>query len=584
MALHINLDDLLSARTVESDRIEFKEGWNPDATYRSICAFANDFDNSGGGYILIGVAENPVTKTAVRPVKGINTHELAEIQKEMIGLNNLIKPYYAPRLFLEEVDGKHIMILWVLAGNERPYEVPEAITARHKTWKYFIRKYASSIEAKGTDKEELIALTNNIPFDDRANTQAPIEDLSMLLVQDFLRRTQSKLSADVGKLDNTEILQQMALLSGPKESLVPRNVALMLFAEKPHSYFPYSYVEIVYFPNGADSKEFIEKRFEGPVHQQISDSLSWMNANILQEKVIKVPMQAEALRVWNYPNVALEESVANCLFHRNYQEREPVKIRIEPDGILLYNSGGPDRSIKREDFMTGKAIPKRYRNRRLGDFLKELKLTEGHATGLPAIKRAMEQNGSPEPLFDFDEERTWFQVTLPIHEKFKLKPVPEFPKELNTLSSVGVDEILDRIIDYVDANHAEITASAIAGVQASAIAENIDSIDYQANKIITILDSAIAGAIADAIAKALKDNEILALEIAKLPNDRQTILSRLGVTNHRKNYERYMFPLIELNWLSMTIPGKPTSPKQQYITTLKGRLILELLKHRAHKQ
>ncbi|MCX6224994.1 MAG: ATP-binding protein [Bacteroidia bacterium] len=106
MALHINLEDLLSARTVESDRIEFKEGWNPDATYRSICAFANDFDNTGGGYILIGVAENPVTKTAVRPVIGLTTSEIAGIQKDMIGFNNLVKPYYAPRLFIEDVDGK----------------------------------------------------------------------------------------------------------------------------------------------------------------------------------------------------------------------------------------------------------------------------------------------------------------------------------------------------------------------------------------------------------------------------------------------------------------------------------------------
>jgi len=46
MPLPINIEDLLSARTVESDRIEFKEGWNPDAIYRTICAFANDFDNT----------------------------------------------------------------------------------------------------------------------------------------------------------------------------------------------------------------------------------------------------------------------------------------------------------------------------------------------------------------------------------------------------------------------------------------------------------------------------------------------------------------------------------------------------------
>ena len=53
MALPINVEDLLRQRKVESNRIEFKKGWNPDRIYRSICAFANDFDNIGGGYILV---------------------------------------------------------------------------------------------------------------------------------------------------------------------------------------------------------------------------------------------------------------------------------------------------------------------------------------------------------------------------------------------------------------------------------------------------------------------------------------------------------------------------------------------------
>jgi ATP-dependent DNA helicase RecG len=51
MPLPINIESLLNSRTVESERIEFKEGWNPDAIYRTVCAFANDFDNIGGGYI-----------------------------------------------------------------------------------------------------------------------------------------------------------------------------------------------------------------------------------------------------------------------------------------------------------------------------------------------------------------------------------------------------------------------------------------------------------------------------------------------------------------------------------------------------
>jgi ATP-dependent DNA helicase RecG len=52
--LPINLADLLRQRTVEGDRIEYKAGWNPDPILRTLCAFANDFENLGGGYIVIG--------------------------------------------------------------------------------------------------------------------------------------------------------------------------------------------------------------------------------------------------------------------------------------------------------------------------------------------------------------------------------------------------------------------------------------------------------------------------------------------------------------------------------------------------
>ncbi len=55
--LPININDLLHRRAVESERIEYKEGWNPEVILHTLCAFANDFHNLGGGYVVIGVAE-----------------------------------------------------------------------------------------------------------------------------------------------------------------------------------------------------------------------------------------------------------------------------------------------------------------------------------------------------------------------------------------------------------------------------------------------------------------------------------------------------------------------------------------------
>ncbi|WP_421811312.1 ATP-binding protein [Flagellimonas sp.] len=85
--------------------------------------------------------------------------------------------------------------------------------------------------------------------------------------------------------------------------------------------------------------------------------------------------------------------MANALYHRDYQVREPVEIRIYPESITILNFGGPDRSIKMRTFNKDVIKPRRYRNRRLGDFLKELDLTEGRATGIPIIRKTLRENG-----------------------------------------------------------------------------------------------------------------------------------------------------------------------------------------------
>lgn len=54
MALAINIEYLLNKQKIESNRIEFKKGWNPASIYHSVCAFANDFNDLGGGFILAG--------------------------------------------------------------------------------------------------------------------------------------------------------------------------------------------------------------------------------------------------------------------------------------------------------------------------------------------------------------------------------------------------------------------------------------------------------------------------------------------------------------------------------------------------
>ena len=69
MSLPLNIDDLIHQRKVESARIEYKKDWNPEKVLHSVCAFANDIDNWGGGYIILGVEEK--NGMPVLPPKGI---------------------------------------------------------------------------------------------------------------------------------------------------------------------------------------------------------------------------------------------------------------------------------------------------------------------------------------------------------------------------------------------------------------------------------------------------------------------------------------------------------------------------------
>lgn len=574
MALHINIEDLLSARTVESDRIEFKEGWNPDAIYRSICAFANDFDNIGGGYILVGVAEDEITKTAKRPVKGLTTAELSEIQRKMIGFNNLLQPVFHPHLFIEEVDSKKIIVLWIPGGSSRPYQVPEQITAREKRSFYYIRKYANSVKANTEEQQELISLANQIPFDDRANTQAKVENISMLLVKNYLSKISSKLAEQVGKISDKELLAQMELISGPNEHIFPRNVGLMMFSENPEVFFSCTRVEIVDFPNGDDGDYEEHDPITGPIPEQINRVLKFLKDKLVKEKVIKPADKAESIRIASYPYQAIEETLVNAFYHRDYQQREPIEIRIYPNSIVFINHGGPDRSIRLESFNSGQVRNRRYRNRRLGEFLKELELTEGRATGIPTILKSLKDNDSPIPRFNTDDDRTFFEVELFMHPAFSIQKSILVNLQNVRWDLEGINILLNSIVDKSETGIAE----GIVDNQANDQANWVQSIKNQSIKAFGLLDSNQASTIARGIAGGIAKKLIAVVEMAKVPMSRKELLLGLSLVSNANNFETYIQPLVEKQWLTMTIPDKPTSPNQKYLTTLKGRLVLEILK------
>lgn len=70
MALAININDLLNKQKMNPIALSSRKV-GIEAAYISICAFANDIDDLGGGYIIVGVDADDKTGMAIRPVEGV---------------------------------------------------------------------------------------------------------------------------------------------------------------------------------------------------------------------------------------------------------------------------------------------------------------------------------------------------------------------------------------------------------------------------------------------------------------------------------------------------------------------------------
>ncbi|MCD8297587.1 MAG: putative DNA binding domain-containing protein [Prevotella sp.] len=444
MPIPINIEDLLHKRKIESNRIDFKKGWNPDSIYRSICAFANDFDNIGGGYIVVGVEEE--NGMAKRPVAGIPIDSLDRIQKDMIGYNNKIDPYYMPRVDMQEVDGKYVLVIWAPAGLSRPYSVWERVTVSKSPYKWYVRSGSNSIAAKGDVLDELREMANRVPFDERGNENIQITDISPTLVLDYLQTVNSRLASVFDKTPFTEILNLMDLFTGPTEQRLLKNVAAMMFCKNPAKFFPVTQVDIVIFPDGCieNPNNMTEvPKIVGSVPEMIKQTLDYFRTNVIKKNIIKPKDRAESITFFNYPYQAIEESVVNALYHRDYQEREPVEITIEPDKISILNYGGPDRSITMDAIHRAERLKsRRYRNRRLGDYFKELQLSEGRGTGIPTIQDELRKNGSSPAVIETNNDRTYFLIEIPCREGFGKTIEPLYATLKKALNGVLNDKEL----------------------------------------------------------------------------------------------------------------------------------------------
>jgi len=464
MSLPIDVSDLIHQKKVERTRIEYKSGWNPEPIIHTITAFANDFDNMGGGYILIGVEEE--NGRPKLPLLGLDPDKLDEIQQDLLNKCNLIEPRCIPVIEPYIMDGKDLLVLWVPGGEERPYKCPEKIYSQkgEKSNKaYYIRKGARTLKVNTREEQELISMARDIPFDDRINYSADPTDLKPALLSDYLHTVGSNLYDNALNRSVEAVAADMQLVRGPSEYRKPVNVGLMFFTEQPEKYFPFARIEVVDKPDPTGIG-MTEKIFNGPLDKQLRDALAYIRNYIIKEYVTKVTDSELAIRAYNWPFQAVEEALSNAVYHKSYQLREPITVTVTPEKMEILSLPGPDRSITKEQLENRVLVSRRYRNRRIGDFLKELEIVEGRNTGVPLILSSMKNNGSDLPIFETDEDRSYFLTILPIHPFFLQNKESVTNKSSEKISTRKTREELHNMVLDVLKEHGNMSANELASV------------------------------------------------------------------------------------------------------------------------
>ncbi len=546
MALPVNISELIHGKVVEWERLEFKEGWNPEDVLHSVCAFANDMNNWGGGYIIIGI--KAVEGIPQFPPKGLFLDSLDRIQGELIGLCYKIQPNYLPVTQPYQIDGKHILVIWCPAGDMRPYSCPSTLgnDARRQ---YYIRSGSRSIVAQGVNQTHLIELTAKIPFDDRINQEAKLNNLELGLIREFLQEVGSDLFEESTSMPFADLCKAMQIARGPVEAQRPVNAGLLFFNGNPHHFFNRAWIELAIHKDEAGRK-YISETFKGPLHKQIRNCLDYLKAEVLKTEIRKITGQAESITISNYPYNAIEEAICNAVYHKSYSDEKPIEIQVLSDRIEILSYPGPLPPIKNADLQHRRIIARDYRNRRIGDFLKELQLTEGKATGIPLIRDEMAKNGNPVPVFYTDEENILFLVTLPCHKDWLVTKLTR--DDLDLMFSESFDlQALSSILD-------NDISDTIGYVREIIVTKSTEKVTKSAKKVTKSLTKLIE------LVDFLKDEKF-----------RHEILSFLGLDNQTKNFTTNIKPLIEHGIIEMGIPDKPNSRLQKYQLTEKGKKLLK---------
>ena len=419
---YMPLIDLKSLATRESEQIEWKQNVaDIESVVETITAFANDWSNLGGGYVVCGAEEARDEHGFQKLIAvGLSSSRIKEIEHHVLAhCRDRVNPPVTP--LIEELPSdtadKRVLIFIVPATGQ-------AHTYRQSadTGKYYIRIGREKREARnGLLRELLVRKSALETWDKRKCAGASLESIDALAFRDGLQRMRlwdpAKGLEDYFMPDEqiSPFIPSFAVKEPLKEGVVPRNFSVLIFGRDVQRYFPGAYTIFSVYPGTDRSEPHAERHMlDGNLLDQVRRILELLNT---QAYAVLDKSDSQTPNIVKYPQRALHESLINAVVHRNYESDQPVRVTVFSDRIEIISPGGLPTGVDAEKFIKGEATP-RWRNQSLAWIFNRLQYAQAEGQGIPTIIRSMRDAGCPNPQFEVSEDRVG--CILPAHPRHSL--------------------------------------------------------------------------------------------------------------------------------------------------------------------
>ena len=370
--------------TGEDSRCEFKSQL---PIKRNLAKDLSAFGNSGGGILLIGVADDG-------DLLGLEQSQLGDYQQTIANVaSNNIQPPLQLTTHNLQIEGRWLLSVTIDAPSSAPY------MANGKD--YYYRQGASVRSAPPTVLARLLANSKHIHIDERKTSALVAEQLVGSAFSFYLDSLEQPLSPNE-RADKLKLLQNKNLAEGEHFNLA----GLLLFGREPERFEPtLGALRCCHFAdNSVSTSAFHDQaHVTGRLELLHEGAMTFLRRNLRRIQIGTNFNQPGELEL--NPD-ALIESLMNALVHRDLTYASSVKVFLFPNRLEIISPGALPNNLNVDKVLAGSSI---VRNQTLHSVALAQKNTipyRGLGTGIPRIKAL-------EPQAEFINAHDTFTVRLP---------------------------------------------------------------------------------------------------------------------------------------------------------------------------